>query len=332
MKNLNLIFSVFAAVCLFVACENLDEKTEVLGLDSVGYVNIEYLEYENSIKLSWEKPRYFTTIGTAVVADNQEYDVNILKENGEMLFIKTVDAEYAILSESELQDVINGNLMQEFVFAVSMHGLYSGTDIICYSSSFVPSENNNQENYGNQAVDFEFVDYNRWFVLGSVDSDDTQETDFVRIIIPENVSNHWDVSFCNIFSELGQMPGDRFSMSFDVMWNGASDYALINIVTGCGRDVSWQWSSEENTELEFEDGFWSGFAQEFKIANGELTHIEWGGTVGQAGMEQIGIQMNMATNKWSSGEEIKPNTGVFYIANMSVSIGERYMTWWTNSE
>ena len=195
-----------------------------------------------------------------------------------------------------------------------------------------------------------FEDFNEWYAEGDFASPlSFLEDDFIinvpaeRAILnewSESYSvNPWSVQFCNIFHEVpGQVKGNTFTLSFDVMWESATDAdsAYIYILTGTLIDdgenkwphEDYQWDAVQNTELIFEGGFWSGHNKQFKLKDGEWTHIEWGGTIGEKGAEYIGIQINLGTEyfyQYSVTGDLSnrylSNTGDFIFKNIAVQFG-----------
>ena len=176
----------------------------------------------------------------------------------------------------------------------------------------------------------DFEEFNEWYNNGILSSGFYLFNGYN--IDVQRVGDPWNVEFCCIFHGIdGQEVGKNFNLSFDVKWNSATeaDSASIYILTGTNvfddNGQSWlhndyQWSSEQNTELIFEGGFWSGHNKRFDLKNGEWTHIEWGGTIGEKGAEYIGIQINLGDDGRNSSEYFN-NTGNFTFQNITAQIG-----------
>lgn len=327
MKTLKFLLGILLSSAI-IACDEEDEKTVVNNIYYGGAVTVE--KYGDEFELSWTKPMVYTNKGTAIFTQI-EYNVYAKTPNStDLYFIKTVDWEYTTITEQELQNAIDGDVqyLQFFVEIQNPIDLkYEGS--YCVSDIYDVNLNNyNPEyvvNYGNATVDLEFTDYNRWFVYCygtyAIDDVNTRQNEMAKIIVPEGVSNFWDVNFCNIFSGLAEQEyGNEFSMSFDVFWNSSAAQDSTYIHIWSGMNTNYQFSSE-NTELLREDDPYYAFNTHYAVANNEWTHISCDGIIGEKGAERIGIQMYMAEF-----------AGTFYIANMNVRMGTKTnLTWWPNS-
>lgn len=190
-----------------------------------------------------------------------------------------------------------------------------------------------------------FEDFNEWFADGGNSSPYTNMDDgSVRIAVTD-ACDPWSVNFSNIFTGVsGQTEGNTFTLSFDVMWNGEGESTSLNILTGklncsspydddCVHD-DYQWVAYNipddgtgNTELLYYDeygelqNFWTGgHNKAFAINEGEWTHIEWGGIIGEAGASYIGIQIDLGANDGSS-------VGDFYFKNIKAQFGTNTLSY-----
>ncbi len=141
----------------------------------------------------------------------------------------------------------------------------------------------------------------------------------VSIFVPE-FSDEWSAQFCNILTGLdGQEVGNNFQLDFEVNWNGlesdsAKIYLLAGKVTG-GLHEDYQWS-DSIAELVNAEGTIDGIRYAgYDIANGEWTHVSWGGIITETGAKYIGIEMNLGMT-----EENGDNRGTFNFKNMTMTI------------
>ena len=152
----------------------------------------------------------------------------------------------------------------------------------------------------------DFDEFGKWFSHGILLDEFYTNQNNEAVIKVDDAGNAWDAQFCNIFHEAnGQAEGNSFSLDFDVMWEGDNaDTAAINILAGKSYSnfhADYQWNSYDdttdvvkNTELIYEGGFWAGHNKEYRLPYGQWQHVTWGGTIGEAGADYIGIQINLA--------------------------------------
>ena len=152
----------------------------------------------------------------------------------------------------------------------------------------------------------ELDEFGKWFTHGSLLDEFYTNQNNEAVIKVADAGNAWDAQFCVFFHESdGQAKGNSFSLDFDVMWEGDNaDTAAINILAGKSYSnfhADYQWNSYDdttdvvkNTELIYEGGFWAGHNKEYRLPYGQWQHVTWGGTIGEAGADYIGIQINLA--------------------------------------
>ena len=174
--------------------------------------------------------------------------------------------------------------------------------------------------------------FNEWYADGGSCSLTTNPDATALYTVFSTPGNPWDAQFCNVFRGVtGQNYGNQFTLSFDVKWLSSDGYdtTKIFLLTGKLPEYStdyhedYQWNADNNTELEFEGGFWSGQNKSYDVINGEWVHVEWGGTIGDAGTEYIGIQINMMTTISDPETEVKycQSAGTFQFRNVTAQFG-----------
>ena len=149
---------------------------------------------------------------------------------------------------------------------------------------------------------YEYIGYDnfgRWFQSGGLLDDMYTNQNNEAVIKVDDAGEAWGAQFCVFFHEAqGQTKGNSFSLDFDVMWEGNNaDTTAITILSGKPSSdfhADYQWNDSLNTEIIFDGGFWAGQNKEFRLPYGEWKHITWGGTIGEAGADYIGIQINLA--------------------------------------
>ena len=171
------------------------------------------------------------------------------------------------------------------------------------------------------SADFPFNTW--WPSTCTVDSVEMGNGYAAKINISEEkaAGDRWDAQFCNIFHDCeGQAEGKSFRFSFDVKFEGAADEAQLGLTTGkrtysldpdIHEDYAW---NEGNTEiLNIEGG--RIVYNEYQITKGQWQTITLEGTIGNAGANYIGIELDLAGNKEFTG-----NVGDFYFKNMVMVI------------
>ena len=144
-----------------------------------------------------------------------------------------------------------------------------------------------------------YDNFGRWFQSGGLLDDMYTNQNNEAVIKVDDAGEAWGAQFCVFFHEAqGQTQGNSFSLDFDVMWEGNNaDTTAITILSGKPSSdfhADYQWNDSLNTEIIFDGGFWAGQNKEFRLPYGEWKHITWGGTIGEAGADYIGIQINLA--------------------------------------
>lgn len=176
---------------------------------------------------------------------------------------------------------------------------------------------------------------NNWFASGGATDENTFTTttnNTAKIVVSNAGANGdpWAVEFCNILSgHPGQASGNRFSLSFDIKYEGTHDEGQsIAVLTGKMEDETgtrlhddWQWGNncDEVNGVKNPNG---GDAPSscinitYPVAN-DWTPITLEGTIGNHGASFIGLQLNFGGNT--------ANEGTFYISNVTIRMGDYFM-------
>ena len=321
MKAHKLILAALAALFVMQACD--EPEIDRAAITNVDVNNIVLVEQQvNAYCLSWAAPEITTNHGKAYA---NSYDI-YAAQKADTVFkkIKTVSGTWAIVTYDELTGLFKENEsfdasdINSIVFGVCVTGLQTS---MCYSDYDFYLDTDNELNYNYQGV-------NRWFVCGEESKEGRKQGNVavVDVKIEDKNANPWAVQFCNVFHNLKkQVEGAKFTLRFEVLWDSeTSDAASYAILNGTDPKVDgdkllhddYQWSEEENTELLFEGGYWKGQNQTHIAHKGIWTPVEWGGVVGEKGVEYIGVQLNLAR----PNEKYEVNNGTFYFRNITVEI------------
>ena len=161
----------------------------------------------------------------------------------------------------------------------------------------------------------------------------------LKIPIPEDAQNSWDVQFCNILEGLEEQEGKSFKLSFDIKWVSATDAeeTIIMLWTGknCGDHPDNNDGDEENDYSQFQNNtelvtygesydeetgkyiidtipYAASFTGEsYYVFNNEWTNFSFEAFVGDKG--RIGLQLNLVNGNRSYG--------TYYISNVVLEIG-----------
>ena len=150
----------------------------------------------------------------------------------------------------------------------------------------------------------------------------------LKIPIPEDAQNSWDVQFCNILEGLENMQEKTFKLSFDIKWVSATDAEETIIMLWTGKNESSDEYSqfENNTELvtygeiyDQETGKYiidtipyaaSFTGESYYVFNNEWTNVSFEAFVGYKG--RVGLQLNLVNGNRSYG--------TYYISNVVIEI------------
>ena len=328
MKTLKNILSWVLMTGALAACEDgptIDKAT--LGTYSGGAV---YVSQEDGIfNIKWDEFWLNTTDGESVLfSDHFSYDVSVSSvdgtngENSVYQIIKSIEVGQKCeitLNVGEIIAVLGQSATTEPIqFAVSLVDEQKKVYAVNYSSSMdVDATNINGIHYGYKMT-------NNWFVDGSSDPNAETQNDILRIDVGESYEQ-FQAQLCNILHNLGpnQKTGARFKLTFDVMWvsNDGRDSRTISIWTGKNPDFDYlhyeyRWT-DDNTELLNSDGSIIHSVENIQVQNNKYTTVTFEGTIGEAGSEYIGIQINLGEKNYDF-----INGGTFYFKNMRVLLND----------
>ena len=191
------------------------------------------------------------------------------------------------------------------------------------------------------AYGFSVLAVNNWFASGGYSNANTFTTatnNTAKIVVSNAAANGdpWALQFCNILSgHPGQVDGNRFSLRFEIMYEGTYDEGhSIAVLTGKYNDENgtaphedWQWGNcDEVNGVKDPNG---GDAPNvcinitYPVAN-DWTPITLEGTIGNHGASFIGLQLNFGGNT--------ANEGTFYIRNVEIHMGNYSLNYFLMGE
>ena len=282
-------------------------------------------------ELDWSDSRLYTTDGYHVVTiDNKlSFDVGVSIFDGStplgshFYVVKKVDGTQtkATVNISEIVAVLGQKVFTEQVefgvFLVDENDKAVST--IFSASDWIDTDKINE-------IRHEYEKDNSWFFCGTAAEGEVQ-SDMPKIEVGA-CAESFEAQLCNIFHGLdNQKAGESFELTFDVIWVGADnrDSKSISIWTGKNPDYdflhyNYRWT-DENTELLNPDGSCIQSVEDIRLPNRQFTTVALRGTIGKAGADYIGIQINLGENN-----EMEESVGTFYFKNMRVRMGGKIVS------
>ena len=329
MKTLKHILSLALLIGSFAACNDGPE----LDKAKLGDYGSTLLMWQNGdcFELDWSDSRLYTTDGYHVVTiDNKlSFDVGVSIFDGStplgshFYVVKKVDGTQtkATINISEIVAVLGQKVFTEQVefglFLVDENDKVVST--IFSASDWIDTDKINE-------IRHEYEKDNSWFFCGTAAEGEVQ-SDMPKIEVGA-CAESFEAQLCNIFHGLdNQRAGESFELTFDVMWVGADnrDSKSISIWTGKNPDYdflhyNYRWT-DENTELLNPDGSCIQSVEDIRLPNRQFTTVALRGTIGKAGADYIGIQINLGENN-----EMEESVGTFYFKNMRVRMGGKIVS------
>jgi len=196
-------------------------------------------------------------------------------------------------------------------------------------------------------IDGQDANFNEWFTDGanakqvklvSMQVSTTTESFKVKNVAQIQVADtgdQWATQFCIVIGGdnalKGFEPGADFQLECDVYFKGPKkDSVSFNFLTGKllnAQHADWQWSSDDNKELDYAGNFWGIH----NASTGKFAAEEWNHFVWPAGMTKLGdagwlgIQLNLA-------EKEGTNIGSFYFANVKITLGNKTHEYFNEKE
>ena len=328
MRTLKQIIGLALMALVFSACEDeleLDKSTLAYYSGDAVYV----WQGNGTFNIKWDEFVLKTTDGEPILYNNNfSYDVcvgnadGIDGENSIYHLITSVDLDKdceITLSLGEVISVLGQSaITQPIQFAVFL--VNKGKK--CYASNYssimdVDVTNINEIHDGYKMT-------NSWFVDGNMITNTETSNSILRIDVDET-DHQLDAQLCNILHNLrpNQKTGSSFKLSFDVMWvsNDSRDSRTISISTGKNifpnaLHEDYQWNSG-NTELLNSDGSSIYTIENIQVQNRKYITVTFEGTIGEAGSEYIGIQINLG----EKNDDLLIG-GTFYFKNVRIMMND----------
>ena len=216
-------------------------------------------------------------------------------------------------------------------------GLTEGSHCSVCNAEIVPqtiipmlAENGNDNNGNQSGNNGRPINYNEWFSAfeptGYLAEQPATENGMYVVTVSDNVISRWDAQFCNVLHGLeGQTEGNPFKLTLDVKWESKTNTspAVIYLLTGKlirnmvdEPDYQIYQYSSENTEIVIDNSDISYCFLPFEVYNNEWTTIEVNGTIGEKGVDLIGLEFDLAVSN-----DAYVNAGKFYFKNIEIDLG-----------